>query len=128
MNSAGLLEYHFGHILSNLRELHAMFPAHVDVTCQKVLADKAKLLGMFHAIGHNAERTDWYQPASRHENPHKKFEGFHPSRQSISATWQMREVSENPLPCSCLSGDFFFVPFWQSFYSAFEDFVFELLP
>lgn len=36
--------------------------------------------------------------------------------------------SENPLPGSCLSGDFFFVPFWKSFYSAFQDFVFELSP
>ena len=78
MNHSGLLEYHFGKILDAVREVESLFPDPDAISTGKFYLKRNKLLRLFYQMGHNAQKTDWYEPEYG-ENPHDRFASFHPS-------------------------------------------------
>ena len=75
--SQGHIEHYFTSILSAVRELEEMFPSG-KATRREFLVNKRRLLKLFHKMGSNARKLDWYE-SKWFGRPHEKFAEFRPA-------------------------------------------------
>lgn len=76
--SQGHIEHYFATILNAVRQLEAMFPDG-KARRRRFLAEKTKLLALFHTMGSSAEKVADYDPVLENTNPYARFVRFTPN-------------------------------------------------